>query len=182
MASHNIRHLSRLWPRQSSLALCISKATSQTAITLLLPNKRVMQTSFRQSLPTGLGQRAVCWVSCSGLRNTRPHGGGIQRQSRPIRVNWVWVPRRQRSISRFPCRLFVRNKSCDLIVQTELRDCEASRSSVFSYLRGFTSKRKQCAEKVIIGGLHDTVLIRVLPPAFTRVTRVAGAKLGVDFH
>jgi hypothetical protein len=36
--------------------------------------------------------------------------------------------------------------------------------------------------EVIIGGVHDIVLIRVLPPAFTQVTRVAGAKLGVDFH
>jgi hypothetical protein len=34
----------------------------------------------------------------------------------------------------------------------------------------------------MIDGIYDTVLIRVLPPAFTQVPRVAGAKLGVDFH
>src|SRR5688500_20005048 len=59
MVSHNIRRLSHPWLRQSSPALYTSRATSQTAITLLPQNKRVMHPIFKRLLPTGQGQRGA---------------------------------------------------------------------------------------------------------------------------
>src|SRR5215208_5280343 len=189
MASRSIRHRSHRWRRQSSPDPCTSKATSQTAITLLLPNKRVLQTSCRPLLPTAPGPRAVCLGICFGLPSIHPREGDTQQPYRPIRVSWVWAPQRQPSISLCPCHLFARNKNEQQVIQTELRDLVseffaltfASKFKLYS-LRSFTSRRQQRAQEVMIGGVHDAVLVRVFPPASAQIAGVTRTKLGSSIY
>ena len=167
MESHNIRHLSHLWLRQSSPALCISKGISQTAITLPLQNKRVMQTSFRRSLRTAQGQPAACWVSCSGPRNTHPHVEATRQPSHLIPVNreWAWQP--PPSISRFPCHRFDNNKNVSLIIQTELRD---ALRNVSEFYVPASSKVRSRHRRSQLYNIHQSC------PSTLRIIRAPGSR------